>query len=124
MLVLDRSAEFLRCGMLLFLWAFAGKLRLTWWHHLCGIAFGLGMYSAIGLITAAVDVATGKMCGHWLTPIPHFAYFLATVIWGIYFLKPEPARESLTLERVNFFRESLAFVRNATLEMRRVLHDD
>lgn len=124
MLMLDRSAEFLRCGMLLFLWIFASELRLTWWHQLWGIAFGLGMYSAIGLITAAVDVATGKMCSHWLTPIPHFAYFFATVVWGIYFLKPEPARESLTVERINFVREWLDFVRNATLEMKRVLHDD
>lgn len=124
MLMLDRSAELLRCGMLLFLWVFAGTLRITWRHHLWGITFGLGMYSAIGLITAAVDVATGKMCSHWLTPIPHFAYFFATVVWGIYFLKPEPARESLTLERINFYREWLAFVRNATLEMRRAIHDD
>lgn len=124
MLMLDRSAEFLRCGMLLFLWAFAGKLRLTWWHHLCGIALGLGMYSAIGLITAAVDVATGKMCSHWLTPIPHFAYFAATIIWAVYLFKPEPARDSLSLERIKFHRDSLAFVRNATLEMRSVLRDD
>lgn len=89
MLLLDRSAEFLRCGMLVFLWIVAGLLGITQHHHLWGIIFGFGLYSATGLTTAIVDVATNKMCSHWLTPIPHFAYLAATIIWAIYMLKPE-----------------------------------
>jgi hypothetical protein len=124
MLILDRSAEFMRCGMLLFLWAFAAKLKITWRDHLWGIILGLGLYSAVGLITAAVDVATGRMCSYWLAPIPHFAYLLATIIWPIYLWKPEPAHEPLTLEQINVYRELLAFVRDASLQMRRALRDD
>lgn len=124
MLVADRSAESVRTGMLLFLCLFAGRLKITWRHHLWGIVFGLGMYSAIGLITATANAATGRMCSNWLTPIPHFAYFFAAIVWAFYFLKPEPEREPLTMERLNFYRGWLDLVRNASLQMRRVLHDD
>lgn len=124
MLMLDRSAEFTRCSMLLFLWAFAARLKIGWRHHLWGIVFGLGLYSAAGLITAAVDVATGRMCSHWLTPIPHYAYLAAAILWPAYLWKQEPAREPLTLEKVNLYRELLAFARNAEIQMRRALRDD
>lgn len=41
MLMLDRSAEFTRCGMLLFLWAFAARLKISWRHHLWELFWGL-----------------------------------------------------------------------------------
>jgi hypothetical protein len=124
MMVMDRSAELMRCGMLLFLWAFAAKLKITWRHHLWGIALGLGLYSACGLITAAADVATGRVCSHWLTPVPHFAYFVATVIWPIYLWRPEPVREPLTFEQLNIYRELLVFVRETLFQIGRALHND
>lgn len=89
-----------------------------------GIVLGFGLYSAAGLITAAADVVTGRMCSHWLAPIPHYAYFAATILWPIYLWKAEPARESLTAEKINLYRELLAFARNAELQMRKALRDD
>lgn len=124
-LVVDRSVEFLRCALLVLIWAFAAKLKITWRHHLWGITFGLGMYSATGLITAAVDVATNRMCSHWLTPLPHFAYLLATIIWPIYLYREEPEREPLTREEIDLYRNVLGTVAKAVTEIRkRVLHDD
>ena len=52
-LTLDRSIGLLRCGVLLFMWAFAPKLGISWRHHVWGIVFGLGIYSGVGLIVAA-----------------------------------------------------------------------
>lgn len=123
-LVLDRSAEIIRCGMLLLLVAFAAKLKITWKHYTFGIAFGLGLYSAAGLITAAVDVATNRMCSSWLTPIPHFAYLAATILWAVYFLRKEPALDPLTPERLEFMKDLLALARAAEHEIRRALNDD
>jgi hypothetical protein len=83
------------------------------------------MYSATGLITAAVDVATGRFCSHWLAPLPHFAYLLATIIWLVYLYREEPEREPLTREEIDLYRNVLGTVAKAVTEIRkRVLHDD
>src|SRR5947207_9727732 len=80
-LTLDRSLELLRCGVLLFMWTCAVGLGLSWKHHVWGIVFGLGMYSGVSLIVAALHATTGTMCGDWLAPIPHFSYLATTIIW-------------------------------------------
>ena len=58
-LTLDRSIGLLRCGVLLFMWAFARKLGISWRHHVWGIVFGLGVYSGLNLIVAAIHATTG-----------------------------------------------------------------
>ncbi|SRR6266481_4924776 len=122
-MVLNRSSELLRCGLLLFLWVFAARLGISFRHYVWGIVFGLGMYSGVGLIVATVDVTIGKMCGHWLVPIPHFAYFAATLIWPVYFLRKEPARAPLTLQQLHSFRDLIAIGQNALTEIRRLIRD-
>ncbi|HEV2964225.1 MAG TPA: hypothetical protein VG649_20525 [Candidatus Angelobacter sp.] len=122
-MVLNRSSELLRCSLLLFLWLYSSKLGISWRHHVWGIVFGLGMYSAIGLIVGTVDVAIGKMCGHWLVPIPHYAYFAATIIWPIYLLRTEPARGPLTLQQLYSYRDFIAFGHQATTEIRRLIRE-
>lgn len=122
-LVLDRSSELLCCSLLLFLWVYASKLGISWRHHVWGIAFGLGIYAAIGLIVATVDVAIGQMCGHWLVPIPHYTYFAATIIWPVYLLRDEPARGPLTLQELNIFRDFITLAQRATTQIRRSIRE-
>ena len=122
-LVLSRSSELLRCGLLLFLWVYSAKLGISWRHHVWGIVFGLAMYSGVGLLVATVDVAIGKMCGHWLVPIPHYAYLAATIIWPIYLLRDEPARGPLTLQELHSYRNFITFGHQATTEIRRLIRE-
>lgn len=123
-LTLDRSIGLLRCGVLLFMWAFAPKLGISWKHHVWGIVFGLGIYSGVGLATAAIHATTGDLCGDWLARSVHFSYFAATIIWAAYLWRPEPQRGPLTLEQISFFSHSVASYRRFLAELWRSFRDD
>ena len=123
-LTLDRSIGLLRCGVLLFIWAFARKLGLSWKHHVWGIVLGLGIYSAVGLIAAAIHAATGNLCGDWPARATHLSYFAATIIWAAYLWHPEPQRGPLTLEEISFFNNSIATYRRILAELWRSFRDD
>lgn len=120
----DRSIGLLRCGVLLFIWVFARKLGLSWKHHVWGIVLGLGIYSSISLITAAIHATTGTVRGDWLTRFPPFSYFAATIIWAIYLWRPEPQRGPLTLEEISFFNNSVATYRRILAELWRSFRND
>jgi len=123
-LTLDRSIGLLRCGVLLFLWAFAPKLGISWKHHVWGIVFGLGIYSGVGLATAAIHATTGDLCGDWLARSVHLSYFAATIIWAVYLWRPEPQRGPLSLEQISFFNHSVASYRRFLAELWRSFRDD
>jgi hypothetical protein len=120
-LILDRSCGVLRCGVLLFILAFASRLGISWRHHVWGIVFGLGTYAGIGLIVGAIHAATGQMCGDWITPVPVFGYFSATIIWPIYLCRPEPEREALTLAQISTFSDLVTRYRRIASELAAVL---
>lgn len=122
-MVLNRSSELLRCSLLLFLWVYASKLGISWRHHVWGIVFGLGMYSALGLIVTTVNVAIGQICGNWLVPIPHYAYLAATIIWPVYFMRDEPARGPLTLQELNTFHDFITLAQRAATQIRRSIRE-
>lgn len=103
-LTLDRSIDLLRCGMLLFLWMFASRLGITWRHYVSGIVVGLCIYSAMGLLEAALHATTGTVVGDWVARLPHFGYLAATIIWTVYLWRPEPARKPLTFEQLSLAR--------------------
>jgi hypothetical protein len=122
-LVLDRSSQLLRCGILLFLWVYSSKLGITWRHHVFGVVFGLGMYAGVGLIVATIDAAIGKLCSAWLPPIQQYAYLATTIIWPIYFLRNEPARGPLTLQELHSYRDFVTFGQQTTTEIRRLIRE-
>lgn len=122
-LTLDRSIGLLRCGVLLFLWAYAPKLGISWKHHVWGIVFGLGIYAGVGLIAAAIHAATGNLCGDWPARLTHFSYLAATIIWAVYLWRPEPQRGPLTLEQISFFSNSIAGYRKILAELWRSFRD-
>jgi len=123
-LTLDRSIDLLRCGVLLFMWAFAPKLGISWKHHVWGIVFGLGIYAGVGLAAAAIHAATGNLCGDWLARSTHYSYLGATVIWAVYLWRPEPQRGPLTLDRISFARASVASYRKILAQLWRSFRDD
>ena len=88
--------------MLLLLWIFAARLGITWQHHVWGIVCGLGIYSAGGLIVAAIHAITGTVSGDGLSLIRQFSYLAATIVWMVYLWRPEPERAPLTLKEISF----------------------
>ena len=120
-LVLDRSMEFLICGLLLFMWAFSRNLGLSWRHHVWGIVFGLAIYSSIELAVLAIHAATGKLCPSWITPLPHFAYLAATLIWTGYLLRTEPKRAPLTSEQINAYRDLILIYQTIVSDLRKAI---
>lgn len=116
-LALDRSIGLLRVGVLLFIWTFARRLGLSWKHHVWGIVFGLGIYSGVGLVVAAIHASTGTLCGDWLARLIPGSYFAATIIWAVYLWRPEPQRGPLTLEQISFFSNSVATYRRILAEL-------
>jgi hypothetical protein len=123
-LALDRSIGLLRCGVLIFMWAFARKLGLSWRHHVWGIVLGLGIYASVGLIAAAIHAVTGDLCGDWPARLTHFSYLAATIIWAVYLWRPEPERGPLTLEEISFASNSIATYRRILADLWRSFHDD
>ena len=119
--VLDRSMELLICGLLLFMWAFARNLGLSWRHHVWGIVFGLAIYSSVGLAVAAIHATTGKLCPSWITPLPHFAYLAATLIWTGYLLRTEPERAPLTSEQINAYRHLILVYQTIVSDIRKAI---
>lgn len=123
-LTLDRSIDLLRCGVVIFIWAFAKKLGLSWAHHVWGIVCGLGIYSAVGLIAACIHAVTGDLCGDWLARSVHLSYFAATVVWAVYLWRPEPRRGPLTLERIALIENLIATYRRIMAELWRSFRND
>src|SRR5205085_9013115 len=120
-LALDRSMELLICGLLLFMWAFSRTLGLSWRHHVWGIVFGLAIYSSVGLAVAAIHAATGRLCPSWITPLPHFAYLAATLIWTGYLLRTEPKRAPLTSEQINAYRDLILVYQTIVSDIRKAI---
>jgi hypothetical protein len=123
-LALDRSIGLLRCAVLIFMWAFARKLGLSWRHHVWGIVLGLGIYASVGLIAAAIHATTGNLCGDWPARLTHFSYLAATIIWAVYLWRPEPERGPLTLEEISFASNSVATYRRILADLWRSFRDD
>lgn len=125
LLTLDRSIDLLRCGVLLFLWAFSSQLGISWRHHISGIVCGLAIYAAMGLLEGAIHATTGTVTGDWAARLPRFAYFAATILWTVYLWKPEPVRKPPTLEELSLATQLIRRYRWMLAQLWRLfLNDD
>ena len=89
-LTVNRSVSLLMAGLLFFMWAYSSRIGFTMRDHVWGIVFGLGLYSSVSLIVAAIHAASGWVGPRWLTALPHFAYLSSTLIWSAYLFRKEP----------------------------------
>jgi hypothetical protein len=120
-LLLDRSVELLICGLLIFMWVYSARLGLSFQDHVWGIAFGLGIYSAVSLIAAAISAALGEMCAGWISTLPHLAYFGSTIIWTFYLFRPEPEFPPLTDQRLAEYRNLIDTCKAALAAVRKAM---
>ena len=107
--------------MLLFLWIFAARLGISWQHHVWGIVCGLGIYSAAGLMAAAVHAITNTISGDWLSRSLHFSYFATTIVWAVYLSRTEPERAPLTLKEISFINYAFDTYNKMMTEIWRLL---
>jgi hypothetical protein len=91
--ILDLSVVVMQSGLLLLLVAFASYFALSWRSSLYGIAFGLVTFACVRLATEATRVWTGSEAGFVFDFVSMATYHLCVVIWLVYLLAPEKARQ-------------------------------
>jgi hypothetical protein len=120
-LVVNRSISLLMAGLLFFMWAYSSRIGFTMRDHVWGIVFGLGLYSSVSLIVAAIHAATGEMCPGWLTPLPHYTYLCSTMIWNAYLWRKEPEVPPLTDEEFEQYQNLVSTYRTLLKNVRKAL---
>ena len=120
-LLLDRSIELLICGLLVFMWTYSARLVLSFQYHIWGILFGLGIYSAVSLIAAAISTALGQICAGWISMLPHLVYFGSTIIWTIYLFRPEPESPPLSIEQLAEYQNIIETCKAALAAVRKAM---
>lgn len=89
MYVLDRTASFLQCGLLLSLFMFSGYLGLSWRNYVFGIALGLGIFASVELAASAIRSQPGFAYNGFLDFFTMGIYHGCVLIWMFYLLVPE-----------------------------------
>jgi hypothetical protein len=87
--VLDRSASVVQGGLMLFLFAFAFYMNISWRKPVFGIALGLGIYLSIELAVAAIRSQAGDVWPVGLDLLTMGAYFSCVIVWLFCLLTPE-----------------------------------
>jgi|SRR5581483_1142310 hypothetical protein len=75
LMIVDRAASIVQCGLLVSLFAFSNYLRLSWRNFAMGLALGLGIFAAVDLATAAIRL---EMASY---PIPTQERLMITINW-------------------------------------------
>ncbi len=88
--VLNRTANTVQCGLLLFLFLFAAYLKVSWPKPVFGIALGLGVLSSVEMATTAIRTQVGDSWPVILDLVTMSAYLCCVIIWLYYLLVPEP----------------------------------
>ena len=90
-LVVTRSMLLVQCGLLLFLFAAAAYLRLSWRSHAFGIAMGFGLFIGVQLAQGAARAQVGLISDQALNLVKMAAYNCAVLVWMTYLLAPQRA---------------------------------
>jgi hypothetical protein len=89
-LVLERCVRLIQCGLLLFLFAFASALSITWKHYLFGIALGFGILAATQtVITSMLSAAGASGTAAYILLKPGM-YLFVLGLWLYYLAHPVP----------------------------------
>lgn len=90
--VLERSLDVVQCGLLVLLFLFASYFALTWRNYVFGIALGFGAIASVELLAAALATQFPSVSDMILNSLPRIAYAVATILWVVYLVQPEPSR--------------------------------
>ncbi len=94
--LVNRGVGLVQSGLLVLLFMFCAYFRLSWRSYAYGFALGLGIFAAMDLATAALRVWTGGAAGSYTLDFVTMAtYHCCVLIWLVYLLAPETARQSV-----------------------------
>jgi hypothetical protein len=97
-LLLERSVDVVRVGLVVFLFMVSSYLGLRLRDRTFGIALGFGIYAAVILVAVALRMHLGEPVASMYSLIRAAAYTCALVIWLVYVLAP--AREPVSVRMV------------------------
>jgi hypothetical protein len=120
-LILNRSLSLLMAGLFFFMWSYSSRIGFTMRDHVWGIVFGLGLYSSVSLIAAAIHAATGTLCPSWITPLTHYTYLASTAIWNAYLWREEPEAPPLTAQEFEQYQSLISTYRTLFKNVRKAL---
>ena len=91
-IVIDRAVAIMQVGLLVLLVLLVKYLRLTWSSYVLPIAVGLGLYSSMMLMMAALHAHYGMYFqSALLSHVDRITYTGSTVVWFVALLLPERA---------------------------------
>ena len=97
-------------------------MRKYFWSSAIAVsALAVGIYSAAGLMAAAVHAITNTISGDWLSRSLHFSYFATTIVWAVYLSRTEPERAPLTLKEISFINYAFDTYNKMMTEIWRLL---
>lgn len=120
-LTVNRSISLLMAGLFFFMWAYSSRIGFTMRDHVWGIVFGLGLYSSVSLIVAAVHAASGWVGPRWLTALPHFTFLGSTAIWNAYLWRKEPEIPPLSDEEFAEYQNLIRTYKTLLADVRKAL---
>jgi hypothetical protein len=91
-MVAQRSLRVMQVSLVLLLLLFAGRLGLTFRHHVVAIAAGFGVFAAVDLLIAAVVLRSDPSWFSALSTLKSAAYFGTVGLWAAVLYRPEPER--------------------------------
>jgi hypothetical protein len=88
--ILQQTLYMIECGLILFLFLFTARFRLTWDKATLGIGLGRGISSSVHLATWAVMANGGLAHRYYLLDFVNMAtYHVCVLIWFYYLLVPQ-----------------------------------
>jgi hypothetical protein len=88
--ILQQTLYMIECGLILFLFLFTARFRLTWDRATLGIGLGRGISSSVHLATWAVMANGGLAHRYYLIDFLNMAtYHVCVLIWFYYLLTPQ-----------------------------------
>jgi hypothetical protein len=93
---LQRGVRIVQTGLLIFLFAFASFLALSWRNCAFGVALGFGLLAVVELILATVRSFVGPAFDQLYAVLKAIAYNSAALIWAVYVLQRQPAVKKIT----------------------------
>lgn len=90
LLILDRSASFVQCGLIFLLFILKQVVGLPWRNLNHGIALGLGIISASACVTLTIRAYSHQEIDGIFGLVLTITYDLAILAWIAMLLRPEP----------------------------------
>jgi len=94
-IALERSVRVMQCGIVLLMILCAPYVGLRYRHRTFGVGLGFGILAAVDLIAVGVVARIGLSAtsSTFFNLARMSAFNFAAVLWTVYFLRPEPARQ-------------------------------